>query len=826
MLKLLTNHLVTALKSSTTPLELNKISFAIQEILALTNQCSNDISSNEQNIDFSNVDSVEKNSHGVMNKWLEDILKKEGVYEDLETFWESDFQQVRVLILCVFVEKEKRLNKKYYDLFTFLWKNDKIESRKPPFFENSPSYFSWITDWSRFMVESSFRCERSRWKRFFYAMRSAVRSPSAVDIVEFLLPLLVLDRLCFGNDEDKQIAMNELRAALSYNVNDHAGLRPRLDSFEMTKVVGVALMIIDTLNLWAEKEIESRSKVVRGETQMSLPLTIGGSLSFRGNEFEWDAEESVGYILDLMTEIPLSLRADAASSVGMYARALQLIEIHCRSFETAETFDEPLVVEENDSSRMQRNSIDGYHLEGANFVLVHKVLGELKDFDSMKSVAQFCERKGTKRMLLDQIREKEISGDWIGALYLYEQALQIDEQNENKVSLELGLVNALLQLGQLETALNQVNGILSNQSFSSADSDFKELIGNKHEENMSQVFIPPAAEAAWRLGRWNILDDLLKSLSRKETNDSRQLSNDGRFQINMSNAMLGLHKKSIEVVRSSIHSAREAVMTLLAPVASESYRHVYPQLIRLHCLREIENAADILCSDQRILEYHNFSTLVTADSPDSWSWDRRLNLVATDMIGSALVSNSRLTLTRLANDSLIEGRLWMTVGKRARKNSLFTIASNSLIHADLAFGRAEEDPALNLSTSKRDSYSFVYQYKTNVNIQLAKLKYSTGQSNAAFQQLGIDDNMINLASQGTEDAQKALEGEKSADEAKILARKILISTEWMVEGGLKSGTEALNMYRSVKKIHPKWERGKVTLVFVLSSVIVSTCILR
>ena len=108
MLKLLTNHLVTALKSSTTPLELNKISFAIQEILALTNQCSNDISSNEQNIDFSNVDSVEKNSHGVMNKWLEDILKKEGVYEDLETFWESDFQQVRVLILCVFVEKEKK----------------------------------------------------------------------------------------------------------------------------------------------------------------------------------------------------------------------------------------------------------------------------------------------------------------------------------------------------------------------------------------------------------------------------------------------------------------------------------------------------------------------------------------------------------------------------------------------------------------------------------------------------------------------------------------------------------------------------------------------
>ncbi len=106
MLKLLTNHLVTALKSSTTPLELNKISFAIQEILTLTNQCSNDISSNEQNTDFSNVENVEKNIHGVMNKWLEGILKKEGVYEDLETFWESDFQQVRVFISYIFIKKE------------------------------------------------------------------------------------------------------------------------------------------------------------------------------------------------------------------------------------------------------------------------------------------------------------------------------------------------------------------------------------------------------------------------------------------------------------------------------------------------------------------------------------------------------------------------------------------------------------------------------------------------------------------------------------------------------------------------------------------------
>ena len=36
-------------------------------------------------MDFSNVYSVEKLSHGVMNKWLKGILKKEDAYKDFET---------------------------------------------------------------------------------------------------------------------------------------------------------------------------------------------------------------------------------------------------------------------------------------------------------------------------------------------------------------------------------------------------------------------------------------------------------------------------------------------------------------------------------------------------------------------------------------------------------------------------------------------------------------------------------------------------------------------------------------------------------------------
>ena len=86
-------------------------------------------------------------------------------------------------------------------------------------------------------------------------------------------------------------------------------------------------------------------------------------------------------------------------------------------------------------------------------------------------------------------------------------------QNENKVSLELGLVNALLQLRQLEAALNQVNGILSNHSLSSDGTNLKELPENKIQNGMSQVFIPPVTEAAWRLGRWDILEPMTVTYS-------------------------------------------------------------------------------------------------------------------------------------------------------------------------------------------------------------------------------------------------------------------------------------------------------------------------
>ena len=52
------------------------------------------------------------------------------------------------------------------------------------------------------------------------------------------------------------------------------------------------------------------------------------------------------------------------------------------------------------------------------------------------------------------------------------------------------------------------------------------------------------------------------------------------------------------------------------------------------------------------------------------------------MAGSIPILNMRLTLARLASEStILEGELWLTMGKKVRKGELYHIASNALTHA-------------------------------------------------------------------------------------------------------------------------------------------------
>jgi hypothetical protein len=41
------------------------------------------------------------------------------------------------------------------------------------------------------------------------------------------------------------------------------------------------------------------------------------------------------------------------------------------------------------------------------------------------------------------------------------------------------------------------------------------------------------------------------------------------------------------------------------------------------------------------------------------------------------------------------------------------------------------------------------------------------------------------------------------------SRRLLQSTRWMVEGGIKGGSEVIERFRIVQRLSPQWEKGKV-----------------
>jgi len=160
-----TNHFITALKAAPTPTDQHKIAFAIQDVLK---QIHSDVSDGNADGNSDDVIIVDETGKKQMNPWLKGQLEQAGVLTVIEPYWTSLYKQ-----------------------------NEATKSKSPPFFRTSKSYYLWLAEWGRFMVERSHENQKNCYRHLFFACRSAVRSEAGLGVLGFLLPLLVLDALCF-----------------------------------------------------------------------------------------------------------------------------------------------------------------------------------------------------------------------------------------------------------------------------------------------------------------------------------------------------------------------------------------------------------------------------------------------------------------------------------------------------------------------------------------------------------------------------------------------------------------------------------------------------
>lgn len=611
---------------------------------------------------------------------------------------------------------------------------------------------------------------------------------------EFILPLLILDRLCFGTHKEETAIRKEFFSILSFEPSSSLSM----SQSDHQRAVSSLFMVIDTLNYWAERETEDRYRSSRSSNRRKS--NSSKKMEDIGDVTSWPADKTIARIEDLLSSIPLSVQAGAAANTGMHARALRLLEMAGRKLVVDDIYEASLGNQKKSKSTCLSNSSfqSSRVLVGNSddVNLMKDILARLDDCETMVSIGGNALVTNPILQVRDSIRQKEASGDFEGALRDYERALQLESVESRGADLENGVLTCLLELGQFESVLNQTSGLMHRD----------ERKGKDARTKVSSF----AVEAAWRLGRWETLSDLI------ENDTGLQNSH----EIALGKAMLGLHKKDNDMVSSAIECSRDALMQSLSSAARESYSRSYADIVRLQSVRELENASAILCSTDKSNPF-TLDEIAHSTANEGWAWDGRLDLLSPNSASSVI--STRVALARLCEEPALEGSLFLGIGNRARKNGLYSKAENFFSNAEQAFASIPS-----IEFTKNSGLGNLVDCTLE---SVAKLKHESGQSSLALKILGHEsvqnainkmvkefDNFDTLKSIAVDfERQKiilrsgstaALPNEGEDTLSGRFARRLLQLTQWTVEGGLKGGSEITKRYKIVHKLAPEFEKGK------------------
>ncbi|XP_070697802.1 serine/threonine-protein kinase ATR [Pempheris klunzingeri] len=249
--------------------------------------------------------------------------------------------------------------------------------------------------------------------------------------------------------------------------------------------------------------------------------------------------------------------------------------------------------------------------------------------------------------LREQILEHESIGLLRDATACYDRAIQLES---DQIGHYHGVMTSMLGLGQLSTVITQVNGVLANKH------------QWKSELNTYRV------EAAWKLGKWDLLEDYLSS--------ERQSSTWG---VRLGQLLLSAKKQDADTFYEKLKLVRKEQVVPLSAASYEcgTYQRGYEYIVRLHMLSELEHTFTEL-QKQRECSVPSLSQL-----PPHWS--DRLEMTQNSFRAKEPILALRRALLSLGPQLLSErlvGECWLQSARVARKAGHHQTAFNGLLNAE------------------------------------------------------------------------------------------------------------------------------------------------
>ncbi|GMF47260.1 unnamed protein product [Phytophthora fragariaefolia] len=555
---------------------------------------------------------------------------------------------------------------------------------------------------------------------------------------------------------------------------------------------------IDELNEWIWTSEKKRLALSASAASRQTSASARSEVASEIDDHEKD------YLEEFIKEIPSRSLSNAAYQIRAYARAIQYFEVYLRQQEFTPTEARDANAATVGPIHLSLISKNAFYLQQLyksvdepdaliGLATLRRLYDTYRHSDAGADIPDEAQEEGLDLSdMMHQIVDYEQLAQWEDALACYEQAIQeiqsallsrslpptrplfsqmqmmqppvqvLDEDAHKdpdliKPELYTGMVGCLIQLGRLETALQHINGVVT------------------QEPQYMAALYPFALECSWRLSRWDLLADLLSAEKQNPLLNSSNTPHDGTAntrlkgydvsQLMLVRVLHSLHSGRQEEFQRHLKAARLEVMAPLAAASAESYQRAYPLLHDLHFLHEAEQGFIFLQKSKECDDLERRRLLWNKQAP----WKMRYNAIATSLkYRDPILALRRVILQEAGLRSEVSAN-WLLYAKLARKEGFVRTAASALMHAETL-----NNPC--------------------VVLEKAKLLVSQDRMHEALQILepvSIDPNTLDF----------------DVEDSHICAKHWLLTTKWLAESGQRQGKRVIERYEAVIHFDPTWEKG-------------------
>ncbi|CAN0845720.1 Serine/threonine-protein kinase ATR [Linum grandiflorum] len=627
-----------------------------------------------------------------------------------------------------------------------------------PIYRPSLSYRRWIFFWIKKLTAHATGSRAS----IFNSCRGIVRHDMQIAI--YLLPYLVLNAVCHGTKEARHSITEEVLSVLSAALSENSGAAIHVGG--QTEVcIQAVFTLLDNLGQWVDdveqdlalsqstQSTTSRKQASKSKDQNGTSLTDQDQLLIQCK-----------HVSELLDAVPKVTLARASFRCQAYARSLMYFESHVR--EKSGSFN----------PAAERSGI----FEDGDVSYLMEIYSRLDEPDGLSGLASL--RKSMS--LQDQLLLNKTAGNWAEVLTSCEQALQTESISIQRHS---DVLNCLLNMCHLQAMVTHVDGLVS------------------RFPQYKKTWCMQGVQAAWRLGRWDLMDEYLNGADEEGLLCSGAESN-ASFDINVAKILQAMMKKNQLAVAERIGMSKQALIAPLAAAGMDSYMRAYPLIVKLHLLQELEGFHSLLINDSFLekrfhpsdLEFtklvQNLENRISITQPSLWTRE-------------PLLAFRRLVFTSSGLGAQV-GNCWLQYAKLCRSAGHYETANRAILEA-------QSSGAL------------------NVHVEKAKLLWDTRRSDGAIAELQqsllhlpvevvgtatrssiTNLSLVPLNPQSSDCKNQAL------NDIQDVAKTLLLYTRWIHYTGQKQKEDVIALYSRVRELQPLWDKGFFYLAKYFDEVLV------